>query len=222
MSGTGGDGVLGFPESELPGIAARGIEDEHDFVGVPDAYQRTWVPHRMTYIDGGATRSQRACAFCEAPRRPDVDSLIVHRGRYAYVVMNLYPYNSGHLLVCPYRHIPTYDLTTEAEMIEIGHLTRHAMRVLRADSNCAGFNIGMNQGRVAGAGIAGHLHQHIVPRWPDDANFMPIIARTKAMPELLGDLRDRLAARWDDPALADADSGTTADTDGLEQGRENP
>ena len=100
------------------------------------------------------------------------------------------------MLVCPYRHISTYDLASPEEVAEIGELTQKAMRVVSKVSRSDGFNIGMNQGMVAGAGIAGHLHQHIVPRWAQDANFMPIIAKTKALPQLLGDVRTRIAAAW--------------------------
>lgn len=118
------------------------------------------------------------------------------RGEHAYVLLNLFPYNSGHLLVCPYRHIPLYDEATPEEVAEVGSLTQTAMRVVRSVSNNDGFNLGMNQGAVAGAGIAAHLHQHVVPRWATDANFFPIIARTKALPQLLGDVRASLASAW--------------------------
>ncbi|CAG7845487.1 AP-4-A phosphorylase [Pseudoclavibacter triregionum] len=184
---------LGFPEGELDGVD---LERAGDFARVPDEMQRMWVPHRMVYITDGQDPAPDACPFCSGPSRADADSLIVARGEHAFVVMNLYPYNSGHLLVCPYRHIATYDEANDAEILEIGHLTQVAMRVHREVSDCDGFNLGMNQGRIAGAGIAGHLHQHVVPRWALDANFFPIIAKTKAMPVLLGDLRERLAAAW--------------------------
>ncbi len=124
--------------------------------------------------------------------------LIVRRGETAYVLLNLFPYNSGHLLVCPYRHIGTYDEATPDEVAEIGLLTQQAMRVLKKVSGSHGFNIGMNQGEVAGAGIAGHLHQHVVPRWRNDANFFPIIAETKALPRLLGEVRSDIAQGWND------------------------
>ena len=177
--------------------------EAHDgAVGIPDAYQRLWVPHRMAYIASNHTgenaggASDDSCPFCEAPKRSDEEALIVHRGEHAYVLLNLFPYNSGHLLVCPYRHVPLYDEATDDEVREIGSLTQTAMRVLRADSRCDGFNIGLNQGRIAGAGVADHLHQHVVPRWASDANFFPIIAETKALPVLLGDTRAALAAAW--------------------------
>jgi ATP adenylyltransferase len=164
--------------------------------GVPDEFQRLWTPHRMVYIEHGQQPTKDDCPFCVAPTMDDEQALIVARGQYAYVLLNLFPYNSGHLLVCPYRHIATYDLATEEEAAEIATLTQTAMRVLRRVSRNDGFNIGMNQGVVAGAGVAEHLHQHIVPRWAQDANFFPIIAKTKALPQLLGEVRQSIADGW--------------------------
>ncbi|RKT36989.1 ATP adenylyltransferase [Microbacterium sp. AG1240] len=173
-----------------------GLESAAGFAGVPDEFQRLWTPHRMAYIQAGPQPLRDECPFCAAPHKSDEDGLIVARGRTAYVLLNLFPYNSGHLLVCPYRHIPTYDLATPEEVAEIGSLTQTAMRVLRDVSRCDGFNLGMNQGAVAGAGVDGHLHQHVVPRWATDANFFPIIARTKALPQLLGEVREAVANAW--------------------------
>ncbi|QBE50113.1 HIT family protein [Leucobacter triazinivorans] len=161
--------------------------------------QRLWVPHRMVYVADHHQPDRSDCPFCAAPRSSDEEALIVARGRHAYVLLNLFPYNNGHMLVCPYRHVSQYDEATPDEVAEIGELTQEAMRVARAVLNCDGFNIGMNQGEVAGAGIAAHLHQHVVPRWASDANFFPIIAKTKAMPQLLGDVRDAIAAAWPHP-----------------------
>lgn len=176
------------------------IRDAATGAAVPDAFQRLWNPHRMAYIDAGREGRGRGhdddCPFCEAPRMSDEDALIVARGEHAYVLLNLFPYNNGHLLVCPYRHVPLYDEATPDELREIGELTQTAMRVLREVSHCDGFNIGMNQGEVAGAGVAAHLHQHIVPRWQSDANFFPIIARTKSMSQLLGETRRLVADGW--------------------------
>ena len=165
--------------------------------GVPDEFQRLWTPHRMAYIQAGPEPLREVCPFCAAPGMSDADALIVHRGVTSYVLLNLFPYNSGHILVCPYRHISTYDEATPEEVAEIGALTQRAMHVLRSVSRCDGFNIGMNQGKVAGAGVAEHLHQHVVPRWASDANFFPIIAKTKALPQLLGDVRRTVADAWD-------------------------
>lgn len=172
------------------------LEHAADFAGVPDEFQRLWVPHRMVYIEAGPEPHKVDCPFCYAPSQDDEKTLIVHRGKTAYALLNLFPYNSGHLLVCPYRHVASYDDATPEEVAEIGAITQTAMRVLRQVSNCDGFNIGMNQGELAGAGVAGHLHQHIVPRWSGDANFFPIIAKTKPLPQLLGDMRRSLADAW--------------------------
>ncbi|MEY2677206.1 MAG: hypothetical protein RL510_1226 [Actinomycetota bacterium] len=169
-------------------------ERAEDFGGVPDDFQRLWTPHRLVYIEHGTQPSE--CPFCAGPELANEQALIVHRGEHAYVLLNLYPYNSGHLLVCPYRHIATYDEATPEEVAEIGLLTQQAMATLKLTSKAHGFNIGMNQGEVAGAGIAAHLHQHVVPRWRNDANFLPIIAKTKSLPRLLGELRDEIASSW--------------------------
>jgi ATP adenylyltransferase len=172
------------------------------FAGIPDGFQRLWTPHRIAYIRGEnkpSDGSSGECPFCRIPRLADADGLVVHRGDLAYAVLNLYPYAPGHLMVCPYRHLADYTETTDGEAAEIADLTRAAMRVVRSVSGAAGFNIGMNQGHIAGAGIAAHLHQHVVPRWPGDQNFMPIIGRTKTLPELLSETRELLAAAWPAP-----------------------
>ncbi len=173
-------------------------ESASGFAAVPDAFQRLWTPYRYAYIESNHREAPAddACPFCTAPTLSDEQSLIVARGEHAYVLLNLFPYNSGHLLVCPYRHVATYDLATPEEIAEIGSLTQTAMRVLTVTANVQGFNIGMNQGRIAGAGIADHLHQHIVPRWATDSNFFPIIAGTKAVPRLLGEVREEIATAW--------------------------
>lgn len=181
---------------DYDGTEYSDAESSAGLVGIPDGFQRLWTPHRIAYIEQGGTAPGDECVFCTAPTLSDEQALIVHRGEVAYAILNLYPYNSGHLLVVPYRHVATYDSATPEEVAEIGSLTQTAMRVLTASSRADGFNIGMNQGAIAGAGIAAHLHQHIVPRWATDANFFPIIARTKAIPRLLGEVRDELAAAW--------------------------
>lgn len=171
-------------------------EEIHHLAGIPDEFQRLWTPHRMVYVSDTTQPDKDSCPFCIALTKSDEDALIVARGKTAFVLLNLYPYNSGHLLVCPFRHVAMYDEATTEEVQEIGALTQTAMGVLREVAQAEGFNIGMNQGVVAGAGVAGHLHQHVVPRWPQDANFFPIIARTKALPQLLGEVRASIAAAW--------------------------
>ncbi len=171
-------------------------EDSATLAAAPDGFERLWTPHRLVYIQNGLQPGEQDCPFCMAPTKSDEESLIVYRGDTCFVLLNLYPYNSGHLLVCPYRHVDSYDKATLDEVAEIGALTQRAMHVLRGAADADGFNIGLNQGEVAGAGIAGHLHQHVVPRWANDANFFPIIAQTKALPRLLGDVRQTLANAW--------------------------
>ncbi|CAN5423726.1 HIT domain-containing protein [soil metagenome] len=169
-------------------------------VGEGDQLQRLWTPHRIAYIKGEnkpATSDTADCPFCLIPKMNDVDGLIVRRGTHAYVVLNLYPYNAGHMLVCPYRHVADYTELTPEETDEVATLTQHVMRVVRVVSAPHGFNLGMNQGAVAGAGIAAHLHQHVVPRWGGDANFMPVVGQTRVLPQLLAETRAIIAGAWD-------------------------
>jgi ATP adenylyltransferase len=169
-------------------------ESEQSGVGLPDAFQRLWTPHRMAYIKGEGKGPE--CPFCDIPSLSDADGLVVHRGELAYAVLNLYPYNAGHLMLVPYRHISGYEELTAAETAEIAALTQHAIKALRQLSGAHGFNVGMNLGTVAGAGIAAHLHQHVVPRWGGDTNFMPVIGHTKVLPQLLPETRELLAKAW--------------------------
>jgi ATP adenylyltransferase len=156
----------------------------------------------MAYIRGEgkppADGALEDCPFCVAPQRSDVDGLIIARGAAVFAVLNLFPYNSGHLMVLPYRHVADYTELDIAECAELADFTQRAMTAVRKASGAHGFNIGMNQGSVAGAGIAAHLHQHVVPRWGGDTNFMPIVAKTRVLPELLADTRAALAEAWSD------------------------
>ncbi|MBC3761912.1 HIT domain-containing protein [Quadrisphaera sp. RL12-1S] len=170
----------------------------------------------MAYIGGEnkppSAAAGEGCPFCRAPSLDDDDALVVARGELCFVVLNLYPYNPGHLMVCPYRHVAGYvDLTLE-ETAEVAALTQSALRVLTRASNPSGFNLGVNQGQAGGAGIAAHLHQHVVPRWTGDANFLPVVGRTKALPELLADTRDKLAAAWASSGEPGSTSGPSAGT----------
>ena len=177
-----------------------GIPADQQGVGADDAFGRLWTPHRMAYIQGegkpSGSGAEQGCPFCTIPAMSDEDGLVVARGSSAFALLNLYPYNAGHLLVCPYRHVADYTELEESELLEVAELTRTAMQVLRAVSGAQGFNIGMNQGSVSGAGIAAHLHQHVVPRWGGDTNFMPIVGATRVLPQLLRDTRTMLADAW--------------------------
>ena len=166
--------------------------------GLADAFARLYTPHRMAYIKGGGPTGagQQDCPFCEIPGMSDTDGLVVARGQTAYVVLNLYPYNAGHLMVVPFRHVASYDDLEPAEAAEVATLTQRALRALRHATGAHGFNVGMNLGTVGGAGIAAHLHQHVVPRWGGDTNFMPVVGHTRVIPQLLPDTRDLLAQAW--------------------------
>ncbi len=167
---------------------------EQSGVGTADAFQRLWTPHRMAYIKSGAR--PEVCPFCEIPALPDEEGLVVARGALAFAVLNLYPYNPGHLMLVPYRHVADYCELTDAELMEVTSLTRRALSVLREVAGPQGFNVGLNLGNVAGAGIAAHLHQHVVPRWGGDTNFMPVVGHTRVLPELLAETRAKLAGAW--------------------------
>lgn len=189
------------------------VTDADGLAGTADGFERLWTPHRMAYVKGDrpSREAGAGCPFCDAPGKEDAEGLIVHRGRTCFVVLNLFPYNPGHLLVCPYRHVPLYVDLTEEETAEFTALTKAAIAALQASSAPAGYNIGMNQGAVAGAGVAAHLHQHVVPRWAGDMNFLPIIGRTKALPMLLEDVRRQLREAWPTtPDVADTRPGDPA------------
>jgi ATP adenylyltransferase len=149
-----------------------------------------WSPWRLHYVTGA---KPEGCVFClkVAPSR-EPDPLIVFRGRLAYVVLNLYPYNNGHLLIVPYRHEPTLAGLTVDEMNEVGLLTQRAEAVVREAYRLDGINVGVNLGRTAGAGIVEHVHVHLVPRWHGDTNFMTVVGQTRVLPEELAATAGRL------------------------------
>jgi ATP adenylyltransferase len=181
------------PRQQAPGPVPN------DDGGPSSVFEHLWTPYRMAYIRGEGKPSSgdaEDCPFCLIPAMSDEDGLIVARGETVFAVLNLYPYNAGHLMVVPYRHVPDYTDLTVAEVAELGAFTQTAMRVVRRVSGAHGFNIGMNQGSVAGAGIADHLHQHAVPRWGGDTNFMPVLGLTRVLPQVLSETRRLLAAAW--------------------------
>jgi len=173
-------------------------------VGNPDHLQRLWTPHRMSYIvespmkkrstEAGSAGSTQP--FTDIPLMSDEDGLVVARGELVYAVLNLYPYNPGHLMVVPYRRVSELEELTEAESAELMSFTQKAIRVIKGISRPDGFNVGLNLGRSAGGSLAEHLHMHIVPRWGGDANFITIIGGTKVIPQLLRDTRTLLAEQW--------------------------
>lgn len=170
--------------------------EAQDGVGAPDALQRLWTPHRMAYIKGEDEAGAPQCPFCRISAMPDAEGLVVARGVTVYTVLNLYPYNPGHLMAVPYRHVADYPDLTVQESTELATFTQRAMLACRRAAAPHGFNIGINQGSVAGAGIAAHLHQHVVPRWGGDANFMPVVAGTKVLPQLLAETHTLLVNAW--------------------------
>lgn len=192
----------------MTGEAARGsARDPQAEAALNDGLERRWTPHRMAYILGegkpATSEPGEQCPFCRATTLDDESGLIVARGIRVYAVLNLYPYNTGHLLLCTYRHVAEYTELDFEETAELAVFAQRAMTALRAGMAPDGFNLGMNQGPIAGAGIAAHLHQHVVPRWTGDANFMPIIGRTKVLPQDLPVTRDLIARNWPSGWLGD-------------------
>jgi ATP adenylyltransferase len=160
-----------------------------------DHYGRLYTPWRMEYItDPG--RSNEGCPFCVHGEAYD-ESRVLYRGEQAFVILNAYPYNPGHLMIIPYTHTDDYAALSSAETAELASLTQRAIRTLRATVSPHGVNVGMNLGTVAGAGIADHLHQHVVPRWGGDTNFMPVIGQTRVLPELLTNTYELLKPAFD-------------------------
>ncbi|HZJ29753.1 MAG TPA: HIT domain-containing protein [Solirubrobacterales bacterium] len=159
---------------------------------------RIWAPWRLKYVKSASKDEEDECIFCAKPRAEDDEAnLIVHRGRHAFVILNLYPYTNGHLMVAPYEHTSRFqDLPVET-VAEITGLSQQAMRILEGAYLPHGFNLGLNQGRVAGAGVEHHIHLHVVPRWGGDTNFMPVTADTRVMPQTLDQTFATLAGSFE-------------------------
>ncbi len=157
--------------------------------------EKLWAPWRMKYVQN-TDSCEGGCVFCLEEGCDDIKCRILQRGKHAFVIMNIYPYNNGHLLIAPYRHTADLAGLTPEEKLEIMELLGLWTKILKKAMSCHGFNVGANLGRIAGAGIADHLHFHIVPRWNGDTNFMPVIGNTKVLPESLEDcycqLREKL------------------------------
>jgi ATP adenylyltransferase len=153
-----------------------------------------WAPWRLEYV--GSAGEQEGCFFCDALEGADDDGLVVHRGRRAFVLLNRFPYSSGHLMVAPVRHTGDFAALADDEALELHRLAARAQTALTDTYAPDGFNLGWNLGRVAGAGVLDHVHLHVVPRWSGDTNFMPVLADVKVLPEHLVETRRRLAAAW--------------------------
>lgn len=157
-----------------------------------------WAPWRIEYIQN--TLKNEECIFCEKSKeKDDQKNLIVHRGETGFVIMNRYPYNNGHLMVVPYQHTCIFSSLSSTEKIELFNLLQSSLDILKEVMKPQGFNIGMNLGRLAGAGIAEHLHFHVVPRWGGDTNFMPIVGHTKVISEALEKTWAHLKEAFDNP-----------------------
>ncbi len=163
-------------------------------IGVQDRFQRLWTPHRLAYIK--AAEAAGSCPFCEIPKLADGDGLIVARGVTVYAVLNLHPYNPGHLMVVPFRHVAELEDLTVEEAAELMAFTQRAIMAMKLASAPHAFNVGLNLGAVAGGSLAAHLHQHVVPRWGGDSNFIAVVGMTKVIPQLLAEARDQLAEAW--------------------------
>jgi ATP adenylyltransferase len=153
-----------------------------------------WAPWRLEYIE--QADEQEGCIFCRAVEDDDEAGLVVRRGREAFVVLNKFPYASGHLMVAPYRHVGEFSELDDGEALEIHRLAGHGMGALAQLYAPQGFNLGWNLGRIAGAGVTDHVHLHLVPRWAGDTNYMPVLADVKVLPEHLAETRRKLAEAW--------------------------
>lgn len=153
-----------------------------------------WAPWRLEYI--AQADELEGCVFCLAAAGGDEEMLVVHRGETAFVLLNKFPYSSGHVMVATYRHLGEFGALSDEEALEAHRLASQAMEALAATYAPHGYNAGWNLGRVAGAGVVDHVHLHVVPRWNGDTNFMPVLADVKVMPEHLAETREKLAAAW--------------------------
>jgi ATP adenylyltransferase len=156
--------------------------------------KQLWAPWRLEYIKGAD--EQPGCVFCDAAAGHDEERLVVRRGERAFVLLNKFPYSSGHLMVAPFRHVGDFAELEDDEALELHRLATQALAALREVYGPEGFNLGWNLGRVAGAGVVDHIHLHVVPRWAGDTNFMPVLADVKVLPEHLDETRRRLADAW--------------------------
>jgi len=159
--------------------------------------ERIWAPWRLPYVKDASKDIEQECIFCAKPAQgEDEANLIVHRGERCFVILNLFPYTNGHLMVAPYEHVASLPEVEAQTIAEIMALAQRAMTILEEVYSPHGYNVGFNQGRVAGAGVEHHIHMHVVPRWGGDTNFMPVLADTRVMPQSLEQSYEALRGRF--------------------------
>jgi ATP adenylyltransferase len=188
-----------LPHFDESGTAATNGETVTDTgVGIEDGLLRLWAPYRSSYVsDNGAGDGDKPDdPFASLPEMSDEDALIVARGTEVFCILNLYPYNPGHMMVLPYRKVASYEDLTDSETRELAEFTKKAIRVLRRVSHPDALNVGMNLGRASGGSVPNHLHQHIVPRWQGDTSFMTVLSGSKILVQLLGETRQLLTQAW--------------------------
>ncbi len=164
--------------------------------GIEQYFRIIWAPWRYEYIKTTVSKDKQECILCKLPKMNDEEAYIVYRGEHAYVVLNAFPYNSGHLMIVPYKHVASLEDLSMDELIEINKLVIASLKALKKAMNPEGFNIGVNIGKVAGAGIEEHVHVHVVPRWCGDSNFMPVISGYKSLPISLMETYKLLKKHW--------------------------
>ncbi len=168
-----------------------------------------WAPWRMSYIESGNEKDEE-CIFCSKPsEHRDEENLLLYRSKLCFVLMNIYPYNNGHLMIAPYEHVPTIEELDAETLTDIMQTAQRCLAALRKALGPHGYNMGINQGAVAGAGITEHVHFHVVPRWNGDTNFMPVLADTKVMPDYLKHTYERIRPYLTQPENAEPPAPTT-------------
>lgn len=175
-------------------------------VGQPDRLVRLWAPYRSSYISARSGERSNKDPFLAAPEQSDEDALIIARGKTVYALLNLYPYNAGHLMVVPYRKVAELELLNDDETAELMAFAKLAVRTLKRVSYPEAINVGLNLGKASGGSVGDHLHLHVVPRWAGDSNFMTVIGGTKVLPQLLKDTRALLAQAWVEIVEEDANA----------------
>lgn len=185
--------VDGADDVGNPAYVDHGVGDSPSH---PDGLLRLWAPYRSAYIASSEGSERHSDPFLTLPDRDDEEALIIARGKTVFCVLNLFPYNPGHMMVVPYRQVADYTELSPEETMEMAEFTKHALRTVRAVSAPDAVTVGLNLGKAAGGSVPEHIHQHIVPRWVGDANFMVVLSGTKVLPQTLRETRQLLADAW--------------------------